>query len=348
MVSKTEQTVTFRWQDTVVTSEHKCVLDRECLERRNVMSKFCSTEALRNSPTHVAPIYQMKVKIAMRSRAVLNNAEVCSNVSAILGVCVLLLLGAATAFAQAPAPAPARQVMTDTADQDKQLADQITGLRAQIARLETAVHETGPGKKVNLKPAMKMSPSPNNGMGIMDDKSETSMPPEKGAMTAGAAAMDMKGDQTEMGGMSPGGNAAMNAMPPPVGRMATMSAPSSAATGQAGAPHLYHIGSNGFFLTHSRHIRLTQDQSLTLKQVKEKAMLNRASEQRKISQAEQELYEITGANQPDETRIETKIVEIEKLRADERTSFIHAVADASSVLTAEQRTALETISATRK
>ena len=78
-------------------------------------------------------------------------------------------------------------------------------------------------------------------------------------------------------------------------------------------------------------------------------MLNRASEQRRIDQAEQELYEITGANQPDETRIEAKIVEIEKLRADGRTSFIRAVADASNVLTAEQRMALlGTTSATRK
>jgi Spy/CpxP family protein refolding chaperone len=292
----------------------------------------------------------MKEKIAMRSRGVPNNAEVCSNVSAILGVCVLLLLGAATAFAQAPAPAsPAQQVMTGAADQNTQLADQITELRAQVARLEAAVHETGPGKKVNPKRAMKMSASPNNGMGMMDDKSGMSMPPEKGAMTAGSAAMGMKDDQGEMGGMSPGGNAAMNAMPPPAGGMATTSAPSSAATGQAGAPHLYHIGSNGFFLNHSRHITLTQNQSLTLKHVKKKAMLDRASEQRRIDQAEQELYEITGASQPDETRIEAKIVEIEKLRADGRMNFIRAVSDASNVLTPEQRMALlGTMSATTK
>ena len=58
---------------------------------------------------------------------------------------------------------------------------------------------------------MKMSPSPNNGMGMMDDKSEMSVPPEtgtmtKGAMTAGPAAMGMKDDQGEMGGMSSGGD----------------------------------------------------------------------------------------------------------------------------------------------
>jgi Spy/CpxP family protein refolding chaperone len=298
----------------------------------------------------VASTGQKKEKIAMRSRAVPKNAEVCANVSAILGVCVLLLLRGPAVFAQAPAPAPAaQQVMTDAADQNKQLADQITELRAQVARLEAAVHETGPGKKVNPKPPMKMSPSANNGMGMMDDKSEMSMPPEKGAMTGGSAAMGMKNDQGEMGRMSPGENAAMSAVPPPAGGMATMSGPSSATQGHGGASHLYHIGSKGFFLNQSRHITLSPDQNLTLNLVKKNAMLNRASEQRSIDQAEQELYALTGTNQPDETRIEAKIVDIEKLRADQRMRFIRAVADASNVLTPEQRTALRgTTSATRK
>jgi Spy/CpxP family protein refolding chaperone len=280
----------------------------------------------------------------------LNNAEGRSNVTAIFGVCILLLLRGPAVFAQAPAPAPlpAPQVMMGADDQNTQLADQITELRAQVVRLEAAVHETGPGKKISSKPAMKMGRSPNNGMGMMDGKSEMSMPPGKGAITAGSTAMGMKDDQGGMGGMSPGGTAAMSAKPSPAGGMATMSGTSYATPGQAG-PHLYHIGSNGFFLNHSRHISLTQDQSRTLKQIKEKAMLNRASEQRRIHQAEQELYEITGASQPDETRIEAKIVEIEKLRADGRTGFIRAVADASSVLTPQQRMALlGTTSATRK
>lgn len=199
---------------------------------------------------------------------------------------------------------------------------------------------------------MKMSPSPNNGMGMMDDKSEMSMPPEKGvmtkgAMTAGPAVMGMKDDQSGMGGMPSKGTAAMRAKPLAAGGIATMSGPSSATPGQGGTPHLYHMGSRGFFLNQSRHITLSPDQNLTLNLMKKKAMLNRAFEQRNIDEAEQELYATTGAYQPDESRIEAKIVEIEKLH-DQRISFIRAVAEASNVLTPEQRTALlGTTSATR-
>ena len=128
-----------------------------------------------------------------------------------------------------------------------------------------------------------------------------------------------------------------------------MSGLSSATPGQGGAPHLYHIGSRGFFLNQSRHINLSRDQKLTLNLVRKTAMLNRASEQRSIDQAEQELYATTGAYQPDGSRIEAKIVEIEKLRTDQRISFIRAVADASNILTPEQRTALlGTTSVTKK
>ena len=287
--------------------------------------------------------------------------------------------------------------MTDAADQNKQLADQIAELRAQVARLQAAVAPIGPGKQVTSQSGMKMSPAPNQGMGMMDDKSEMGMPPGKGAMTSGSAAMGMKDDQGEMGGMSPGGNApmspgmsmmddkdemsgmstgsssstspapapamgmccmggmasggnaAMSAMPPAAGGMATISGPSSATPGQAGASHLYHIGSNGFFLNHAQHITLTPDQKLTLNQLKEKAMLDRASEQRRIDQAEQELYTLTGADQPDDARIQAQIVEIGTLRADQRMHFIRAVADANNVLTPEQRQALlGTMAATQK
>jgi Spy/CpxP family protein refolding chaperone len=270
--------------------------------------------------------------------------------------------------------------MMDTADQNKQLADQIAELRAQVARLQAAVAQIGPGKKVTSKSGMQMSPAPNKGMGMMDDKSAMGMPPGKGAMTSGSAAMGMKDDQGEMGGMSPGmsmmddkdemsgmsmgsssntspapapamgmccmggmaagGNAAMSAMPPAAGGMATMSGPSSATPGQAGASHLYHVGSTGFFLNHSQHITLTADQKFTLNRLKERAMLHRASEQRKIDQAEQELYTLTGADQLDNSKVQEKIGEIEKLRAEQRMNFIRAVGEASIVLTHDQHQAL--------
>lgn len=322
----------------------------------------------------------------MRSCAVPNTGGVCSNVTAVLGVSVLFLLGGTAALGQAPASnPPAQHGMADAADQNRQLADQITELRAQVARLQAAVQQTGPGKKVRPKSGMKMNPASNKGMGMMDDKSDMGMSAGKGAMPSGSAAMGMKDDQGEMGGMSPGGNApmssgmslggekdgmsgmstggrsktspapapamgmgemasggnaAMSAMPAAAGGAATMSGPSSATPGQAGASHLYHMGSNGFFLNHSQHVTLTPDQKLALNSVKGKAKRDYTAGQRRIDQGEQELYALTGADQPDSARIQAKIVEIEKLRADQRMNFIRAVADASNVLTPGQRKAL--------
>jgi Spy/CpxP family protein refolding chaperone len=148
-------------------------------------------------------------------------------------------------------------------------------------------------------------------------------------------------------GMPPGGGAGMGAMAPRPG-MAGMSGPSSAMPGQPGASHLLHMGSTGFFLNHSRHITLTADQKSKLNRLKENAMLGQASEQRRIDQAEQELYTVTGADQPDNTRIQAKLGEIEKLRAEQRMNFIRAVGEASAVLTPEQHQALMGTMATRK
>ena len=79
---------------------------------------------------------------------------------------------------------------------------------------------------------------------------------------------------------------------------------------------------------------------MTLNRLKEKAMLERASTQRRIDQNEQELYALTGADQPDTSNIQAKVGEIEKLRGDERMNFIRAVGEASNVLSHEQHLAL--------
>ena len=119
-----------------------------------------------------------------------------------------------------------------------------------------------------------------------------------------------------------------------------MNAPSSAMPGQPGGSHLYHVGSTGFFLNHPQHITLTGDQKSALNRVKEKAMLDQSTEQRKIDQSEQELYILTGADELDAPKVQAKIGEIEKLRAEQRMSFIKAVGEASNVLTHDQHQAL--------
>lgn len=284
----------------------------------------------------------------MRSINVLMSRNMCSSVTAILGVSALMLCGGTAALAQTPASTPpAKHAMTD-ADQNKQLLDQIAELRAQVARLQAAVQQTGPGKKAPAKRGMNMPPAPNKGMGMMDEKSEMGMPAGKGAMTAGSAPMGMKDDQGEMPVTAPamgmGGMGAMGGMAPgrngPMSGMAPMSGPSSAMPGQPGASHLYHIGSNGFFLNHSQHVTLTADQKLALNRLKERAMLDRASEQRKIDQGEQELYALTGADQFDSSKVQAKVGEIEKMRAEQRMNFIRLVGDATNVLTHDQHLAL--------
>ena len=201
------------------------------------------------------------------------------------------------------------------------------------------------------------------GMGMMGDKGGMGgmSASGKAAMPAGGMGMGMMmDDEGEMGGMGGAGGGGMTPMPAaamgmccmgemggmsgggmqPKGGMTGMSGPSSAMPGQPGASHLYHVGSAGFFLNHGQHITLTADQKTKLNRLKERAMLDRASEQRKIDQGEQELYSLTGADQFDSSRVEAKIGEIERLRAGQRMNFIRAVGEGTNVLTHDQHLAL--------
>ena len=276
-------------------------------------------------------------------------------VSAVFGASVLLFSAAMTGYSQAPM-SPMGQPPTTNARSQKQLTDQIAELRAQVAKLQAAVKQTGPGKTSGASSGMPMGAGKGmgmmgdrgemGGMGMMDDQGEMGGMSSggKGSMPsapAGAMGMCCMG---EMGGMSGGASGGMSGMggggTPPGGAMATMNSPSSAMPGQPGASHLYHVGSTGFFLNHSQHITLTADQKYSLNRLKERAMLDRASEQRKIDQAEQELYTLTGADQLDNSKVQAKIGEIEKLRAGQRMNFIRAVGEASNVLTHDQHQAL--------
>lgn len=186
------------------------------------------------------------------------------------------------------------------------------------------------------------------GAGMMDDMDMGMMGGMSGAggmagmsgmgmmrgMGGGMGTMDT--DMTEMMGQNPAGNGMgrMGGM----GRMRGMGGMSlpSALPGFPGASHLYHIGATDFFLDHPQHITLTTEQQTTLNQIKERALLAKADSQRKIDQAEQELWELTSADQPDATKIEAKVREIEKLRGDQRLAFIRVVGEAAQVLTPEQ------------
>ena len=67
------------------------------------------------------------------------------------------------------------------------------------------------------------------------------------------------------------------------------------------------------------------------------ALTAKASGQRKIEEAEQQLWELTAADQPDAAKLEAKVREVEKLRGDQRMAFIRSVGEAAQVLTDDQR-----------
>ena len=188
------------------------------------------------------------------------------------------------------------------------------------------------GKKTPPQPGMKMgqgakkkAPKKSAGMGGMGMDM-------KACCVKGMGGMDMEGDMKMMGSMSAPKMAGGKNM----GGMEMV----SAMPGFPGMSHLYHVGSTGFFLDHSTHITLTPDQQMTLNSTKEKALLNQAASDRKIEVAEQELWQLTAADSPNEARIEAKTREIEKLRGDQRLAFIRAVGEAAKVLTPEQQQVL--------
>jgi Spy/CpxP family protein refolding chaperone len=155
------------------------------------------------------------------------------------------------------------------------------------------------------------------------------MPGMGGRGMRGVGMMDNEGmDMLGMLGMGSMGGKGM-------GKMRT----ASALPGFPGASHIYHVGATGFFLDHPEHIQLTTKQQATLNVLKEKALLENSTSQRKIDEAEQELWTLTGSDQPDAAKIDAQVRAIERLRGDQRLAFIRAVGEAARVLTDEQRQA---------
>lgn len=119
--------------------------------------------------------------------------------------------------------------------------------------------------------------------------------------------------------------------------------PSSMATGSTSLPgfpehpHLYHLGATGFFLDHANHLGLRIEQRTRLGELREQALLARARSTRDIEEANQVLFELTGADQPDIEKVESQIRRVEALRRSRRLAFIRAVGEAAQVLDEDQR-----------
>lgn len=208
--------------------------------------------------------------------------------------------------------------------QDADLAAQIRQLRAKVVRLEASLPKSGPGQPAGM--GGMMDDDMMGGPSMMDDG--------MGAMPAAAPAAPMMDDDMDlMGMMGQGSMTGMGTKGPQMKR-------ASALPGFPGVSHLYHIGASGFFLDHPKHVSLTKEQQTKLNRLKQKTLLGKSKVQRQIDEAEQSLWELTSADEPDVEQIETKISEIERLRSEQRLAFIRSVGEAAQVLTSQQREAL--------
>lgn len=275
-------------------------------------------------------------------------------------VALLLLVGGLVAVfawplngaAQDKAPDPAKHNHpAQPADADKDLAAQVRELQDKIAKLEAALkqgHKGAPSGTLDTggmgKMPMGMMGDKKMGKGMMGMGGMEGM--DRDEMAKMMQMMQMMGGMKDMGGgmgmmdmdMDMMGMMGMGSMSGSKG-MGKMKM-TSALPGFPGASHLYHIGATDFFLDHPEHITLSTEQQTKLNRSKQKALTDKANTQRKIEEAEQQLWEMTGSDEPDAAKIEAKVQAIEKLRSEQRMAFIRAVGEAAKVLTDDQRKAL--------
>lgn len=201
-------------------------------------------------------------------------------------------------------------------------ADSVSNVVDKLA-VSTATLQSAPGGS----PATGQPQAGAGGTGM------AGMGPGMMDMHRGEMGMPPEGMMSEMGRMAmatPSSAAPAPQMP--------AARPLSALPGMPGVSHLYHIGSTGFFLNQPQ-IQLTADQQSRLRQVMERALLERGNADRAIEQAEEELWTLTGDG-TDAARVEAKIAEIERARTNQRVEFIRAVGEAIEVLSPDQRNAL--------
>lgn len=246
-----------------------------------------------------------------------------------------LLSGGLTATAFAQADHASHQ--PEKVEADQSLADQLAELRASVVRLEAALEQNHRGSKMKSDMASHQQgmdkPMGMDGMKMGDMQRMQKMKEMSGGGMS-SMGMDMKSDMS--GGMG------MMGMMKGKGMMAgpqSMTAKSSL-PGFPGASHIYHIGAASFFLDHDEHIELTTEQRTAINKIKQQSELSQNTAERKIEEAEQQLWELTASDQPDASKIEKKVREIESLRGDRRMDFIRSVGEAAKVLTDDQRKVL--------
>lgn len=221
---------------------------------------------------------------------------------------------------------------------DKPMNEELTELRAKVARLEAALEKNHQGdSQKSMQMGMAMG-GMQKGMG-MKGMGDMQMAGNSDQMNMGGGSGMMGMDMMKMMGMMHGKSGMMGGG---MG-MANMGAmPQSALPGFPGISHIYHIGATGFFLDHAEHLSLTSDQTKKLEEVKARSQKSQTEYQTKIEETEKAIWELTGSDQPKIEEITAKIKEVENVGAEKRIAFIKAVGEAASLLTEEQRLALVT------
>ena len=230
---------------------------------------------------------------------------------------------------------------TDLGTELRRLQGKVAELEAALATQHREKYGTeiasGQSKMKSMNKMGGMGTGKMSGMQGMSQDSDSQMSGMgMGMMGQGMGGMEMmskmKGKKGAMGMM--GMNPAMSS-----DSMAGMDMP-SALPGFPGASHLYHIGETGFFLDHPEHITLTDEQQKELNSIKESSLLATSTAERKIAEAEQDLWKLTASAEPDIKKIEAKAKEIAQLQVETRIAFIRSVGEAANVLTKEQRQTL--------
>jgi len=215
------------------------------------------------------------------------------------------------------------------------LGTELRRLQGKVAELEAALatqHREKYGTEIASGQSKMKSMNKMGGMGTGKMSGMQGMSQDSDSQMSGMG-MGMMGKG--MGGMGMMGmNPAMSS-----DSMAGMEMP-SALPGFPGASHVYHIGQTGFFLDHPEHITLTDEQQMKLNSIKESSLLATSTAEREIAEAEQELWTLTAADEPDIKKIEAKAKEIAQLQVKTRIAFIRSVGEAANALTKEQRQAL--------
>ena len=222
---------------------------------------------------------------------------------------------------------------------------QIAELRAKVTRLEAALelnHEaTG---SPSMADATGAGDAKGMGMGKMMGKGK-----KMKGMAAAGGAMGMSGMGKKGGdkmaasklAMGMGGMKRMRMM----GSMGSDAAAQPIAQpsflpGFPGASHIYHIGATSHFLDHSEHINPTPEQRKQLAEMLEQSALAQLGFERRIAQAEQDLWVLTSVGEPDAAKIESKVKEAAQMQVEQRLAFIRSVGGAAGVLSETQRAAL--------